>query len=323
MTTASFLIAVAAAGLMGFANQRGETCTVAAIKEFVTTGRASRFAALVEVSVWCFAGFIILNRLGWLATKPVDFGIGSLTVIGAVVFGIGAAVNRACIFGTVARLGSGEWAYLGTPPGFYLGTLAALYLPEPPTSTRASIVFAAANWQVAIVVVLVFMRVWSHKVAISQGNRSVLQHVWSPRVATTILGIAFLFAFAAVGNWTYTEVLVALAHHTNWTHRAEQAYSPDSHLRLRLVLGVALLVGAVVGGLTARRIQRVLPSVRDVGRRIAGGMLMGFGAALIPGGNTALVLIGVPMLFPYAWLALLIICATIYLFVRITGQTAP
>jgi len=323
MTTASFLIAVAAAGLMGFANQRGETCTVAAIKEFVNTRRTSRFAALIEVSIWCCAGFIILNGLGSLATKPIDYGVGGLTVIGAVVFGIGAAVNRACIFGTVARLGSGEWAYLATPPGFYLGTLAALYLPEPPTLTRGSIVFAAANWQVAIVVILVFMRLWSHKVAISKGDRNTLQHVWSPHVATTILGIAFLFAFAAVGNWSYTEVLVDLARHTNWHHRAELAYSPDLRLSARIALGIALLAGAIVGGLTARRIQWVLPSVRAVGLRLVGGTLMGFGAALIPGGNTTLVLIGVPLFYPYAWLALAIICVTIYLFVRLTGQTAP
>ena len=32
-------------------------------------------------------------------------------------------MNGACAFGSVARLGRGEWAFLATPAGFFLGCL--------------------------------------------------------------------------------------------------------------------------------------------------------------------------------------------------------
>jgi toxin CptA len=35
----------------------------------------------------------------------------------------------------------------------------------------------------------------------------------------------------------------------------------------------------------------------------AGGLLMGWGSLLIPGGNDGLILLGLPLLWPYAWVA--------------------
>lgn len=45
------------------------------------------------------------------------------TAPGAVLLGLGASLNRACVLGAIARVGSGEWAYLATAFGFYLGCL--------------------------------------------------------------------------------------------------------------------------------------------------------------------------------------------------------
>jgi hypothetical protein len=49
-------------------------------------------------------------------------------------------------------------------------------------------------------------------------------------------------------------------------------------------------------------------------------MIMGLGATLIPGGNTGLILIGVPLLQPYAWLAFLVICLTIFIAIRLSRR---
>jgi uncharacterized membrane protein YedE/YeeE len=304
VTTVSFLIALSAVGIMGFANQRGDTCTVAAIKEIVATRRINRLAALVETSLWSGGGFVLLNAMGMLPTKPVDYVVGALTALGGSLFGMGALVNRACIFGTVARLGSGEWAYLATPVGFYMGSLAALYLPTPQQSTRESIVLTASTWLVVVVVVLVVARLCEHGLKIRRGNRRTLDHVWSPQVATTIIGVTFPVAFVAAGEWTYTDFISDLAH------------GGDARLPSRLLLYFALLGGAVLGGWTAGRIQLVTPSVGSVIRCLFGGVLMGVGAALIPGGNTGLILVGAPMLWPYAWLAIASICITIYVAIR-------
>ena len=43
----------------------------------------------------------------------------------------------------------------------------------------------------------------------------------------------------------------------------------------------------------------------------SGGVLMGRGTLLIPGGNDGLILVGMPLSWPYAWLAFASMCAAI------------
>lgn len=310
MATAPFLIALVAVGLMGFANQRGDTCTVAAIREIVTTRRISRFAALVEASLWAGGGFVLLDAIGMLPTKPTGYAVGILTILGGVLFGLGAFTNRACIFGTIARLGSGEWAYLGTPVGFYLGSLAALYLQAPQQLMGDSIILTASSWLLVFVIALAVARFTAHTLKVHRGKRSALEHFWSPHIATTIIGITFLVAFAAAGDWTYTEFLTELAH------------GSSSDLLARLILYAALLGGAILGGWTAGRIQFIRPRLDSLVRCLFGGVMMGVGGTLIPGGNIGLVLVGMPLLWPYAWLAFASICVTIYVAIRVTVRTA-
>ena len=38
---------------------------------------------------------------------------------------------------------------------------------------------------------------------------------------------------------------------------------------------------------------------------------MGWGSLLIPGGNDGLILVGMPLLWPYAWVAFLTMCVSI------------
>jgi hypothetical protein len=54
-------------------------------------------------------------------------------MIGGALLGIGANINSACVFGAIARFGSGEWTYIVTPAGFYLGCLSVVPLFGVPT----------------------------------------------------------------------------------------------------------------------------------------------------------------------------------------------
>lgn len=69
------------------------------------------------------------------------------------------------------------------------------------------------------------------------------------------------------------------------------------------LLLAALYAGALLGGWTAGRWRNVAPSAAQLARCFAGGMLMGWGSLLSPGSNDGLILIGIPLLRPYAWLA--------------------
>ena len=59
LSSLAFVIALLCAGTMGFAIQRGATCTVAAVDEVVSKRRWNRLGALVEASVWVAGGLAI------------------------------------------------------------------------------------------------------------------------------------------------------------------------------------------------------------------------------------------------------------------------
>ena len=48
---------------------------------------------------------------------------------------------------------------------------------------------------------------------------------------------------------------------------------------------------------------------------------MGAGGALVPGGNDALILVGMPLLWHYAWLTFASMCCAIYLAIRLARST--
>lgn len=70
LVTLAFGVSALCAALMGFAIQRGATCTVAAVDELVTRKRATRLVALVEASLWVLAGLLIARALGAERAMP-------------------------------------------------------------------------------------------------------------------------------------------------------------------------------------------------------------------------------------------------------------
>ncbi|MEO8305446.1 MAG: YeeE/YedE thiosulfate transporter family protein [Betaproteobacteria bacterium] len=86
----------------------------------------------------------------------------------------------------------------------------------------------------------------------------------------------------------------------------ESVNLPPRTLRL-----VALFAGAMVGGFTAGRFRSTRICGAQLLKCFGVGLLMGWGSLLIPGGNDGLILVGIPLLWPYAWIAFLTMCVTI------------
>ncbi len=306
MTTA-WLAAILCVGVMGFAIQRGATCTVAAVDELLTKRRAHRLVAMLEASVWV-AGGLALAQLAHLAgSMPAGYAVSVWTVIGGALLGLGAWVNKACVFGAVARLGSGEWAYAATPAGFFIGCLSVMPLfsrPAVSTLSEASPLFHVATLFAVIFVAFVLWRLRPGLQSLRGPDRAIRlrQKIWSPHAATVVIGVSFVVTFLLAGRWAYTDVLADLA-------RAMDAGSVS--LLLPILLLTALYTGALLGGLMAGRWQSTRVSVVQVLRCFAGGVVMGWGSLLIPGSNDGLILIGIPLLRPYAWLAFMSMFAAI------------
>ena len=289
------------AGLMGFAIQRGATCTVAAVEQLFHQRKTARLVALAEASLWVCAGLLVAHHLHLAMRWPTGHALTMRTLAGAALLGLGAFVNRACVFGAIARFGSGEWAYALTPAGFYLGSLlAALHeTPEPPANVGGAPGFAAPG----VVWIVAFAFVWRMASACRRDRAAlrewVTTRIWSPHAATSVIGIAFLAMSLLVGTWAYTDALADLAH------------GMTRGLAGRSLLAACLLAGAIVGGWTAGRFRPLRIDAPAALRCVAGGLLMGWGSLLIPGSNDGLILVGLPMLWPYAWAAFLTMCVSI------------
>ena len=101
-------LALVCAALMGLAIQRGGTCAVAAVDELMSRQRPVRLFAISEASFWVGGSMLLMHELGRLTQLPTGYALTRWTLAGAAVLGLGAWLNRACMFGTLARLGSGQ-----------------------------------------------------------------------------------------------------------------------------------------------------------------------------------------------------------------------
>ena len=311
LLSAAVIVSALCAGVMGYAIQRGATCTVAAVDELLSKRRANRLMAMGEASLWVAGGLALATVLGALPMTPAAYPVSAWVFVGGALLGFGAWVNKACVFGAIARFGSGEWSYAATPLGFYAGCLTVAPLFAAPVAHKlvetspvlraagpiAVLLIAFALWRV----LPALLRAWRADPAARATDRAreLAERAWAPHAATAVIGVAFVIISLLIGVWAYTDVLAQLAR----------------GMSMRLALGVlcliALYVGALLGGWTAGRLHSTPVSPVNLLRCFAGGVLMAWGSLLIPGSNDGLILIGMPLLWPYAWVAFGTMCVTI------------
>jgi hypothetical protein len=312
IASVSFVFCLFCAGVMGYAIQRGATCTVAAVDEVLTRGTLRRLASLVEASVWVAGGLLLAQVLHLLPKMPSGFALTQWTLLGGALLGLGALINGACVFGAIARFGSGEWAYAATPLGFYLGCLSVVPVfgtVTPEKLPDGSPVLHAPAWIAALFVLFALWRLgtplWarggeSHPFGWARRMRTALtSQIWSPHAATTVIGITFFFTVVLLGAWGYTDLL------------SDLAQGMLKSVTARCLMALALVAGAVWGGWTAGRFRSKPIDMLRLLSCLAGGALMGWGTLLIPGSNDGLILIGMPLLWTYAWAAFACMCLAI------------
>lgn len=297
--SAGFALALLCAVVMGYGVQRGATCAVSAVDEVVSKRSGRKLLAILEAGLWVAGGLALLRLLGLTMASPKGYAIGAATVAGGALLGLGALVNRACVFGTVARIGSGEWVYLLTPIGFLAGCFAAAPFVTPAHAEAASPVLDASRYLLLGFAPLALWRIWRAWRAARSGG--LARHIWSPHEATVVIGIAFVVMLTTVGAWAYTEAL------------ADFALGRMNALNPRMILLAGLFGGSILAGWIGGQIRHRRPTLRVAIRCLAGGALLGAGGVLVPGSNDGLLLLGMPLLLPYAWLAFGVMIVAIWI----------
>lgn len=308
------LISLFCMAVMGLAIQRGGTCFVHAVFEMLTERSARRLLAILEAALWVSGGLALAWYAGFASAITSEAKLSALTIAGGTLLGVGAVINRACALGTVAQLGSGNWAYAMTPFGYFIACLSMNWLLPPaaqPASVASLLKFEHAAWLAPVFLAYLTWRLgvplW--KAFRQDGNaRYLIQQIATPHAATVVIGAGFVVLLLQGGHWTYTDLLAELA---TGQHAAADA------LGFRVLLVLVLFAGAVIGGVTAGKWQPTAPRLQTSLSCLAGGAVMALGSRLVPGSNDHLILIGLPLLQAHAWLALASMGLTIAAAIRL------
>jgi uncharacterized membrane protein YedE/YeeE len=313
---AAVVLACVLAAMLGFAAHRASVCTVRAVAEVVSSRTAYMLASIVKSVLWVVA--ITLPIFLLMPSAGANLGGWPLTataVVGGCVFGVGAAINGACAYSTIARMVDGEGGMLVTAIAFALGVLGFVALVdvhwlERPTPAPA-LVGALIGWAVVPALALAAwgafeaVRLWRTRRQDLRLHHLALAPQYRLSSAAMLIGLASSAIFLLFGAASYTvtvqQVVEAL--------RGTQSFPAAG----RWILVVAMLSGMLFSTLQRGTFRLDWRQRLRWLRNLAGGLLMGFGVALTPGGNDALVLYAIPTLSPHALPAFLAMLVGIWL----------
>lgn len=317
MTGSAVFIAISLglAALVGFAAQRASLCAVRAVAEVLSTRRAFMLVCFAKTVLWVMLVTLALN---WLL-PPVPSAGWALSVqslAGGLMFGMGAATNGGCSFSTLTKLAAGRLSMLLSLAGFCLGLagyvlLAATERVDPPTPVSTLLVPPPAPVALVLLAALSVWglwegrRLWRTRPAGTPLRALTLASPYRLSTAAFLMGISNAILYSGYGTWAYTSVL---------NKGVRQAMgSAETIQMIYWSLFAALLLGMILSAWQSGGFRLRWRPSRRWGLRFLGGLMMGLGAAMVPGGNDVLILNSIPGLSPNAIPAFLAMLLGIFL----------
>jgi uncharacterized protein len=267
---------------LGLALARVSLCAVAALQQLID---ARQYDGLLRLLLAMSGAGVTLLLLAGLAPGqvllPADIAAHASVIAGGLLLGLGALVNGGCYLGSVLYLGSGNLNFLltlvGIASGEFLSAAATGVALPASANLRMSMgpvwIAGAAGFVLVIIIVLFRARSRERWLAVAAGSLAGLVYARHP-------------------GWSYGTVLDSIAQ--------------GNFARMSWIMNLSALLlfaGAVAGARLAGRFHLQWPTAARSLRCLAGGAIMGFGAARVPGGNDLLLLWAIPGLTIYGALA--------------------
>jgi uncharacterized protein len=283
-----FMVSIVCAVCFGFATQHGGLCVVSGIADVLDHRSTRVFLSFFRISVWVALVTIPICWLYSASHLPMVYAPDLAVIAGGFMFGIGAAVNGGCSFGTLIRFGAGELSFIASFIGMAIGVwLQRHLLMSADPFPKGLSVLAHPSWPGLVLLGIIALFCLRELVLLpgwkGAGSRS-------PEQAAMAIGLAGGALYIFNGPWPYMVAFDQLVNR-----------SRPNQLHGLVLAGItfATLAGATLGAMR-NNMFRIHCQWRLLPLRILGGVMMGFGAALIPGGNGVLVLHAFPALSPHA-----------------------
>lgn len=299
--------------LVGYASQRSGVCMVRAVRELIERRRVHRLAGFLLAAASAMLVMAVAEAAG---ARPFATILGTppdaLAVAGGVLFGLGTRLSGHCAIGTLAALTAGEVSRVASLAAMFVAAIllgpnmsqAALMLPArtpqiSPLAGNVPLALAVGGVLALIAAAYLYRRLGWRK---PRGG-------WSPLVAMALIGAASGTLFALDQQWVYTSRIAEVAH-------GKLAFTLGT-IAGPVALIAGMLISAIVGGMFRLR----LGSLRQWAAAAGGGLLMGLGATLVPGGNDTMLFTGIPLLLPNLLVAYAAFFVTLWVGLRIAAPT--
>lgn len=316
-------LAVGAA--LGFILQRGRFCITGAFRD-LWVSRSWRWltAFLLAIAVQAL-GVAVLTALGVIAPEFPQLSVVA-TVAGSFLFGVGIILAGGCATGTYYRAGEGlvgSWfalvAYALAAAASKTGLLAPLtaWVKGLWTTSLTTIpaTIGLPDWA-GVLILAGLTALIVHRQVVQARTRTapvqlpaqrrglahlLLEKQWNPLITGALVGLIAIVAWPV--SWA------------SGRHDGLGITTPSSNLvglivtgdSSRLDWGVLLVLGIVLGSYIAAKASgefRVrVPSAQVINRSIAGGLLMGVGAAWAGGCSIGNALVQTSLLSWQGWVA--------------------
>lgn len=316
------------AAILGFAAHRGSICTVRAVAEILSTGQAYYLLSFAKSVLWVLTVmFSVLLFSPGLTTSIKGYPLSTSALIGGLMFGMGAALNGGCSFSTLSRLADGQLRMLLTLGGFALGVAlqidiaGAVDLPRPVSSPALMSSLAPQAGAFAILLwlwaIYELRRLWSTRPPDAGLVQLLFARQYRVSTAAALMGSANGLLYLLHGPWAYTGAL------RQWVESLRHTGAAPTPMKVSLF--AAAFAGMMLSSWQRGGFHldtRIRPTAWAA--NLTAGLLMGTGAMLVPGGNDALILYGIPVFSCHALPAygamLLGIAVVITVTRRLTGR---
>lgn len=315
----------ALAAILGFAAHRANICTVKAVEEILTTRHAYMLLSFVKTILWVI---LITLVLSWTVSPVavVHWQLSYYSIAGGIMFGVGATMNGGCAFAMLARLANGKLVQILTLTGFGIGAAGFLLL-APETAAPVAVtpdrgLFQSEKLSIAVIAALgvwavwEIARMWRRRTTATRIGAKIFSEHYSLSAAAILIGISNAVLYTMYGTWAYTSVLNGSIRQTFG------GFGPVGPIYW--ILFISLFLGMTLSAWQSRTLALEWRPSLSWAQQFIGGLLMGLGVAMVPGGNDVLILNAMPSLSPHAfpaYMAVIVGIAGTLLVVRWTGGT--